>query len=126
MAATTRESVTPRPNSKMRLRWHEMSPREQLVWAVTYAQSIGVPSALAYVADKAALSLRALAIDHEDRSPEFTLARVNVDVERKEFDSWYRIAYQISLQTTGSCEKISDDACAAAYERYRQSRTDFY
>jgi len=110
----------------MRLRWHEMSPREQLVWAVTYAQSIGVPGALAYVADRAALSLRALAIDHEDRSPEYDLARLNVVVERNEFDSWYRIAYQISHQTAGSCERISDDACAAAYERYRQSSTDFY
>ncbi len=126
MAACTRDPVVPRPNPKMRLRWHEMSPREQLVWAVTYAQSIGVPGALAYVADKAAMSLRALAIDHEDRSPEYDLARTNLSVERNEFDPWYRVAYQISHQPDGSCERLSDDACAAAYERYRQSRTDFY
>jgi hypothetical protein len=125
MAACNRDPVLPRPNSKMRLRWHEMSAREQLVWAVTYAQSIGVPGALAYVADKAALSLRALAIDHEDRSPEYDLARANLSIERNEFDPWYRVACQISGRLYGLSASPSDDACAKAYERYRQSRTDF-
>lgn len=126
MAASTSAPVLPRPNSKMRLRWNEMSPREQLVWAVTYAQSIGVPGALAFVADKAALSLRALEIDQGDCGPEYDLARTKLSIERNEFDSWYRIAYQISRRPGDLSESPSDEACATAYERYRQSRVDFY
>lgn len=126
MAACTPAPVLPRPNRKLRLRWHEMSPREQLVWAVTYAQSIGVPGALAFVADKAALSLRALEIDQEHSGPEYDLARTTLSLQRDEFDPWYRVACKISARPGSLSPAPNEESCAAAYERYRHSRTDFY
>lgn len=124
MAARSPNLVIPRPSHKMRLRWHEMSPREQLVWAVAYAQAFGVAGAVAFVADKAVLSLRALGIDTEDPGPEYDLARTMLSIERDQFDPWYRVACQISKR--GLRHAASEEACAAAYERYQHARIDFY
>ncbi len=96
------------------------------MWAVTYAQSIGVPGALAYAADKAALSLRALGIDNDNRAPEYDLARANFLLERNEFDPWYRVAYRMSRQFKGPYEAPNDDACALAYDHYQQLRLNFF
>lgn len=126
MAAHSSDLVVPRPNRKMRLRWHEMPPREQLVWAAAYSQAIGVPGALAFVADKTVLSLRALGIDKEDPGPEYDLARTMLPIERNEFDPWYRVACQISRRPGSLSQAPSEEQCAAAYERYLRSRTDFY
>jgi hypothetical protein len=116
----------PELNTKMLLRWHELGSREQMVWAAVFAQADEEPVSAAHAADETVLSLRALAIDGEARAPEYDLAKLGLNIDREAFDPWYRIAYQITYPRDYSGVGLTESACAAAYERYRLSRADFY
>lgn len=109
-----------------RFRWYEMSGREQMVWAVVYAQTNGDPGAVAHFADQKVSSLRELSIDGEAPNPEHVAARYGPGFEFEEFRSWYPVAMKIAKDGHVEPEEVDEAACREAYDIYRQCATDFY
>jgi hypothetical protein len=110
----------------MSLHCHDMSEREQMVWAAVYAQTHGDPGAVVHFADQAVHALRSLAIDEQIEEPETALAQAGLFVERAEFDPWYRLAYRLAHPSRHAMLSVTDEMCEAAYEGYQRSRGDFY
>ena len=104
-------------------RWHQMHDRERMVWCAAFAQQTASPLKAAAQAELAVSRLQALDIDETLRAPEYDAARVNLDLTLEEFAPWYRVALLIS--SSGHRGASAQDI-EQAYERFRQSRGDFY
>ena len=105
--------------------WFMMSDMERCVWATAFALTMpDVDRALA----AADLSIRRLRELEAGRSPrldvEIEAALSGVEIERSDFDTWYRVAKRIRLGAGREPEPLTDAECEIAFENYR--RAEFY
>lgn len=114
------------PSLNARFRWFEMSGREQMVWAVVYAQTKGDPGAVAHVADQTISLLRELSLDGEALNPEYVAARYGPGLEFEEFRSWYPVAMKIAKNGHVRPQEVDEAACREAFDIYQRCATDFY
>lgn len=114
-------------NPLLLLRWHQMGEREQLVWAVTFAQRSSQGLRAAFKADRAVERLRALLVDESPvMEPEYQAARAGFSLDPAEFAAWYRVAFRLIHGRAFSYRDPTEAETQEAYERYRMSICDFY
>lgn len=107
--------------------WHQMTGREQLVWASSYASLAGDPSKAIRWADQAVRQLRELDIDNGRYSgPEYEAARHGPGLTFEEFITWYPVALKIAKKGVVTPNEISEAACQVAFQTYQRCATDFY
>jgi len=120
-------SVDMQPNPLLLLRWHQMGEREQLVWAVTFAQRSSHGLRAALKADRAVERLRSLLVDESPvMEPEYQAARAGFSLDPDEFAAWYRVAFRLIHGRAFSYRDPTEAETQEAYERYRMSICDFY
>ena len=106
---------------------HQMTEREQLVWASTYASQIGDSANAVREADLAIHHLREMDIDNERYSgPEYEAARHGPGLTFEEFRTWYPVALKIAKKGVVTPGEITEAACQSAYQTYQRCATDFY
>jgi len=99
--------------------------QEKAVWAAVYASFWDDPKEAIRRADLAVCGLRLAALEDASPAPEFDLAPRGVVLSYKQFRAWYPVA--LELATPHSRFRQPDEAaCRDAYDRYQQSRGDFY
>ena len=98
---------------------------EKSVWAAVYASFWDDPKEAVRRADLAVLGLRLAALEESSAAPELDLAPRGVLLSYEKFRAWYPVA--LELATPRSKFRQPDEAaCRDAYDRYQQSRGDFY
>ena len=107
--------------------WHDMTQREQLVWAASYARHVEEAIDAALAANQAVQKLRELDLDnHESYGPEHYAAQHGPGLAFEEFRAWYPVAMKIAKKGIVKQDEISEDACRKAFNVYQQCSTDFY
>ena len=98
---------------------------EKSVWAAVYASFWDDPAEAIRRADLAVYGLRLAALEDASPAPEFDLAPRGLVLSYEQFRAWYPVA--LELATTRSRFRQPDEAaCRDAYDRYQQSKGDFY
>ena len=69
--------------------WGTLFPREQAVWAASYACNAHHPGAAVRRADRAVVSIRQLDIDDRFNFPELDIAPTGADLTYEDFAAWY-------------------------------------
>lgn len=109
------------------LPWHQMSDREQQVWACIFANQNGGLEEAARLADRTVLKLRALNMDDQRFfGPENDASRNCPGLTYEEFRNWYPIALKIAKRGHITPQEIGEEACEEAFETYQRSAADFY
>lgn len=107
--------------------WHQMTEREQLVWASSYASLASDPANAIRLADQAIRQLRELDIDNERYSgPEYEAARHGPGLTPEEFRAWYPIALKIAKKGVVKPNEITEASCQTAFQTYQRCASDFY
>jgi len=105
--------------------WVMMSEMERAVWATTFAMKATMNEGALRAADSAVDKLRALEATRSPRlDPEIEAALSGINIERPQFDGWYRVALKIRWGLRPGFTSPTEEECAAAFERYR--RAEFY
>jgi hypothetical protein len=113
------------PSSDKPLRyWHEMSAREQLVWAASYAAHSRHGVDAAKDADQVANSLATVQWP-EREEPEHRAARLCIGLTQEEFRGWYVVEHRI-LYRGKHRPPLSDADIAEAFKIYSMCCSDFY
>jgi len=111
--------------TKFRFRNALLQEPERSVWAAVYASYWDDPNEAIRRADLAVLGLRLAAWKEASPAPELDLAPRGVALSYEKFRAWYPVA--LELATPRSKFRPPDEAaCREAYDRYQQSRGDFY
>lgn len=107
--------------------WHQMTGREQLVWASSYASLAGEPANAIRSANQVVRQLRELDVDNERYSgPEYEAARHGPGLTFEEFRTWYPVALKIAKNGGVTPNEITEAACQLAFQTYQRCTTDFY
>jgi hypothetical protein len=104
--------------------WYQMSSREQLVWAASYAAHSlhGIEAALE--ADHVVNSLASVAWP-EREDPEHRAARLCIGLTPEEFRAWYLV--ELRMLHRGNYRAPPSDAdVAEAFKIYAMCCSDFY
>lgn len=109
--------------------WHDMTPRQQAVWAASFATTHARGCALAEclgTAERSVLALRDAEIDEGPLPPESELARANVGIDLDAFIPWYRVAAAAAFGHRPDFKAPTHEQCVAAFDRYQRSRADYF
>ncbi len=111
----------------MTVRWTDLTPREQMVWAAAYAIHGDAPADACRKADRIVSGLRELNIENvAPIGPEHEAAKFLPGLSFKEFRAWYPVALKIARKGQVSPQDVDEAACEEAYGIYRQCTSDFY
>jgi len=103
-----------------------LSQAVPLVWAATFSLHIDAGEDAAIAAADAAADVVKRLKDEPLLSPEDIVAKSGFVFSFDDFRGWYRVAQRLQKPTGSIYQDPADTEIEQAFERYQQSRSDFY